>query len=161
MPVLNLWNHPRTRKEYILGLIIVALNGGLPSRMRGAQRSLYRCAYGFGITPAYAGSTATACGSAGRRQDHPRVCGEHRTATDGSSSLRGSPPRMRGARAPDGGSDASLRITPAYAGSTVATFTIEQNPKDHPRVCGEHFAETHISIRWLGSPPRMRGAQRR
>ena len=97
VPVLNLWNHPRTRKEYILGLIIVALNGGLPSRMRGAQRSLYRCAYGFGITPAYAGSTATACGSAGRRQDHPRVCGEHGRPTEVPMPHFGSPPRMRGA----------------------------------------------------------------
>ena len=49
------------------------------------------------------------------------------------------------------------RITPAYAGKRRYLWFNEEEPQDHPRLCGEklHTATWATSI--LGSPPPMRG----
>ena len=48
-------------------------------------------------------------------------------------------------------------ITPAYAGKRRRCFAFRWLPWDHPRVCGEKLRKTAVSVRELGSPPRMRG----
>ena len=50
-------------------------------------------------------------------------------------------------------------ITPAYAGKREKR--VEKIPQiwDHPRVCGEKLRKTAVSVRELGSPPRMRGKE--
>ena len=53
---------------------------------------------------------------------------------------------------------ASLRITPADAGSSAASNGISANSTDHPRGCGEQEQETRKMDKETGSPPRMRGA---
>ena len=50
-------------------------------------------------------------------------------------------------------------IIPAYAGSTTRREVIRHGIWDHPRVCGEHGSELSRLAEWLGSSPRMRGAQ--
>ncbi len=50
------------------------------------------------------------------------------------------------------------RITPAYAGSRVDFQTYPHYPQDHPRVCGEQIPFFFNFNKWVGSPPRMRGA---
>ena len=49
---------------------------GSPPRVRGKvhQRGVF--AFGIGITPACAGKRKVGCACGGRREDHPRVCGE-------------------------------------------------------------------------------------
>ena len=49
------------------------------------------------------------------------------------------------------------RITPAYAGNTLQARAREEQPWDHPRVCGEHTASLRLLCVVRGSPPRMRG----
>ena len=48
-------------------------------------------------------------------------------------------------------------ITPAYAGKRVRDSFCKDIRWDHPRVCGEKLRKQAVSIRELGSPPRMRG----
>ena len=50
----------------------------------------------LGITPAYAGKSVAVCGAANLGQDHPRLCGEKRTAVPQLVNHEGSPPPMRG-----------------------------------------------------------------
>ncbi len=53
------------------------------------------------------------------------------------------------------------RITPAYAGKRVKISLKFRASEDHPRVCGEKFQRSiRLPVR-SGSPPRMRGKEKR
>ena len=52
---------------------------------------------------------------------------------------------------------AAGRITPAYAGKSVAITCRAWYPRDHPRVCGEKPLPVLLISGRGGSPPRMRG----
>ena len=49
------------------------------------------------------------------------------------------------------------RITPAYAGKSVACVFADLGQWDHPRVCGEKLPYPQRGPDVTGSPPRMRG----
>ena len=51
----------------------------------------------------------------------------------------------------------AARITPAYAGKSVAGASVDALSGDHPRVCGEKAHSGGGLNLILGSPPRMRG----
>ena len=53
------------------------------------------------------------------------------------------------------------RITPADAGKTQAEIDKHQARQDHPRGCGENKSSAAWILGRLGSPPRMRGKQRK
>ncbi len=132
---------------------------GSSPRMRGAQTDKTLFCRHIGIIPAYAGSTS--CNERHRYcgRDHPRVCGEHDWVMDNVTNAQGSSPRMRGAQAKFDMEIAKDGIIPAYAGSTRHHCRNRQEPRDHPRVCGEH---TWLAIPTQSSPgssPRMRGAR--
>ena len=127
--------------------------------MRGAPWNDEQYGNREGIIPAYAGSTDSSIGPSARRQDHPRVCGEHCCLAPLDTPSEGSSPRMRGALhvglAPGG----AHGIIPAYAGSTLAAGSSAIASRDHPRVCGEHGPDPQILRETAGSSPRMRGAR--
>ena len=52
-----------------------------------------------------------------------------------------------------------VRITPAYAGRTIASASRAPPIADHPRVCGENGHISIFPVMKGGSPPRMRGEQ--
>ena len=70
----------------------------------------------------------------------------------------GSSPRMRGAHLRKLRSLVEVGIIPAYAGSTLAASLANRRRWDHPRVCGEHWADLAGMSADAGSSPRMRGA---
>ena len=49
------------------------------------------------------------------------------------------------------------RITPAYAGKRPWHMLVVICKWDHPRVCGEKYAQGTDKDGEVGSPPRMRG----
>ena len=53
------------------------------------------------------------------------------------------------------------RITPAYAGKSLAEFGKTSKAWDHPRLCGEKVASSVYSQTFPGSPPPMRGKESR
>ena len=75
-----------------------------------------------------------------RDQDHPRGCGENQLGQLRFDTSIGSPPRMRGKRGRRVQKNAGGRITPADAGKTKTRHLFDNNPKDHPRGCGENTA---------------------
>ena len=92
--------------------------GGSSPRMRGAQLGQRRPTLTGRIIPADAGSTTCDHVSSLLPKDHPRGCGEHPCYMYCVPGLKGSSPRMRGAR-----SELAIRvqlhgIIPADAGST-------------------------------------------
>ena len=70
----------------------------------------------------------------------------------------GSSPHTRGARDVDWKFHFSIRIIPAYAGSTAASRPLAGRVADHPRIRGEHSRP--LSPPWAtpGSSPHTRGA---
>ena len=51
----------------------------------------------------------------------------------------------------------SARITPAYAGKSLAQSSAKQVAEDHPRICGEKTMNYQSCQQSGGSPPHMRG----
>ena len=51
-----------------------------------------------------------------------------------------------------------VRIIPADAGSTFLSMPMSRISWDHPRGCGEHWANDTFASARAGSSPRMRGA---
>ena len=64
---------------------------------------------------------------------------------------------MRGKRKPPKSGTGGIGITPADAGKTSGTSSVEPDYTDHPRGCGENPPEGSFLRMRLGSPPRMRG----
>ena len=128
--------------------------------MRGKLHRPRHCDDGRRITPAHAGKTRGCVECIPHGEDHPRVCGENRSASSASAERAGSPPRVRGklggaCMKPDG-----ERITPACAGKTLTVVAMALVAEDHPRVCGENAACDNRGARGVGSPPRVRGKRR-
>ena len=131
-------DHPRIRGEH-------ALAACQPS---GAWR----------IIPAYAGSTPSRCDSRRRLPDHPRIRGEHQRVFWRTVNSWGSSPHTRGAPQGPRFCRWSSRIIPAYAGSTLCRLAAELQQADHPRIRGEHEANSLDGQTMAGSSPHTRGA---
>ena len=111
----------------------------------------------FRITPAYAGKSCVLRAVVVRQQDHPRLCGEKSGGTDNCTKMLGSPPPMRGKEVKELNAFSKARITPAYAGKSLAVGVRWIHDKDHPRLCGEKFQTLFCKVYIPGSPPPMRG----
>jgi len=116
----------------------LVVDPGSPPHARGALVLDAVPATPTGITPACAGSTASATAARAGDPDHPRMRGEH---------VRH---RLRVCFA--------QWITPACAGSTVAAAGAGARTSDHPRMRGEHATSTMTARIVGGSPPHARGA---
>ena len=125
--------------------------------MRGTQQCESSCSSHTGIIPAYAGNTATSSWRPLQWRDHPRVCGEHRHASNTPVRQTGSSPRMRGTPYTCVSVSGNAGIIPAYAGNTRNILRHSTLTRDHPRVCGEHNCDDGDKRTNWGSSPRMRG----
>ena len=70
--------------------------------------------------------------------DHPRIRGEHVSVPTVRAAHVGSSPHTRGALLTAKKLNDTLRIIPAYAGSTGAFVDFHFSFPDHPRIRGEH-----------------------
>ena len=86
--------------------------------MRGILGMISCIVHCMGITPAHAGNTVIGQFFVNFEQDHPRACGEYRSAVRKQNSLPGSPPRMRGILGNPALFTVPAGITPAHAGNT-------------------------------------------
>ncbi len=112
-------DHPRVCGEHLCCSAVPVAGWGSSPRMRGARRGREPHLLGFGIIPAYAGSTRKLVHGVDALEDHPRVCGEHGNTDIILRRSMGSSPRMRGAHNTPAESVLELGIIPAYAGSTL------------------------------------------
>ena len=136
-------DHPRIRGEHPLEIDSLSTEKGSSPHTRGALQLVDFRVVRAGIIPAYAGSTLEHHSASFTARDHPRIRGEHTTVYERTIEQEGSSPHTRGALpecVPDFGQE---RIIPAYAGSTLATTTPQQNLRDHPRIRGEHDVVVH------------------
>ena len=130
---------------------------GSPPRMRGKRSAGFLKFFLARITPADAGKTGVYLAEAIGIRDHPRGCGENQRRLAVYCDSTGSPPRMRGKQVSVATTGIAIRITPADAGKTRMFPAHTGQVGDHPRGCGENFANHNFLPPKTGSPPRMRG----
>ena len=92
----NSWDHPRVCGEKGDGSSAAAAEPGSPPRMRGKEFLHPLACVIAGITPACAGKRKTAWKGEGKKQDHPRMCGEKQIKGFKHDGHMGSPPHVRG-----------------------------------------------------------------
>ena len=112
-------------------------------------------------SPACAGKRFAYSCKVDAARDHPRVCGEKSGYDSTASACLGSPPRVRGKdfEVLRGIQDAG--ITPACAGKRSRGNLWTNLQRDHPRVCGEKDEFYDGVLIPEGSPPRVRGKDRK
>ena len=150
-------DHPRLCGEKLpsSGNSLVTL--GSPPPMRGKAEVMQTMTDLIRITPAYAGKREVSTLRVGKKQDHPRLCGEKSICYDSTRPCLGSPPPMRGKVRRIRKNLTAWRITPAYAGKRIIDPLTSEEYQDHPRLCGEKFHSSGTVRIREGSPPPMRG----
>ena len=136
------------------------LGRGSSPHVRGARRPRQPGIRPNGIIPACAGSTQVRLRRRPWTEDHPRMCGEHRSGFNALFFLTGSSPHVRGARGRTSFPSRFQGIIPACAGSTGKEKGPKLYRRDHPRMCGEHSLDCTGSSGSVGSSPHVRGAPR-
>ena len=131
--------------------------GGSSPRVRGTAWRLWSGWPGRRIIPACAGNRCERHRSAGRRADHPRVCGEQYLPRYLPCQCLGSSPRVRGTGGGEFNATVTHRIIPACAGNRALPLVELAIVADHPRVCGEQSAGAAFAALLAGSSPRVRG----
>ena len=132
------------------------MSNGSPPRVREPHPVAELLVKRAGITPACAGTTKYGAVSHIYCEDHPRVCGNHKFALRWLSITSGSPPRVREPPIVATLQIEDTRITPACAGTTLASQSDLLSDEDHPRVCGNHEPRSAPGRSATGSPPRVR-----
>ena len=138
-------------------IALMATAGSSP-HTRGALEVHARAGHRLRIIPAYAGSTGYACNRYVDMADHPRIRGEHERLQLGRELGKGSSPHTRGARTESHLLTERSGIIPAYAGSTTNSKPWTRLRWDHPRIRGEHEANSLDGQTMAGSSPHTRGA---
>ena len=131
--------------EHPLGAVNAVGGAGSSPHVRGAPVNPSVPGCEAGIIPACAGSTKRMVFVALRPRDHPRMCGEHVSASRAVNAVLGSSPHVRGAQ----GCVADLRhrngIIPACAGSTTDDdYNGTYSTGSSPHVRGAHFENSII-----------------
>ncbi|SES04329.1 hypothetical protein SAMN05443377_1391 [Propionibacterium cyclohexanicum] len=129
--------HPRIRGEDWQWRVMLTSWLGSPPHSRGRLTIRATTRASAGLTPAFAGKTATSRPARRRMTAHPRIRGEDPDRRSGARVGHGSPPHSRG------------RLS-------------EQAPcasrsRAHPRIRGEDLASIFLPRLISGSPPHSRG----
>ena len=130
-------DHPRTRGEKSVAVIVIVCFAGSPPHTRGKARNFRFRRVCPRITPAHAGKRALIQQRRVDTGDHPRTRGEKATGYCRSAFERGSPPHTRG-------KVVRVRLDVSDLG-------------DHPRTRGEKTNAARRTARPTGSPPHTRG----
>ena len=149
--------HPRVCGEQPTCCSSFSPSSGSSPRVRGTEgiSSLQLSKERF--IPACAGNSAQM-----KKRDtyppvHPRVCGEQPSGSGPPSRLTGSSPRVRGTGLQNIRRSVDRRFIPACAGNSLSIPFYPCDIAVHPRVCGEQFIYSVLSMRYCGSSPRVRG----
>ena len=154
-------DHPRTCGEKVLLIPPRMPPRGSPPHMRGKEGYSHVPLIGRRITPAHAGKRYALARTSSNVWDHPRTCGEKYLAGSKIPFTWGSPPHMRGKAFRLPFKLVTAGITPAHAGKRCRERHGSAEPRDHPRTCGEKQLCLLLPKQRKGSPPHMRGKDRK
>ncbi|NYI42037.1 hypothetical protein BKA03_002156 [Demequina lutea] len=151
------WDHPRSRGDGRLRHAVHCMCSGSPPLARGRPSASCCPLHVFRITPARAGTAVCVMLSIACVPDHPRSRGDGVKARPSRPVRLGSPPLARGRRRRQGASAVPVGITPARAGTALATSPRRRMARDHPRSRGDGWCKAWLYDCLMGSPPLARG----
>ena len=137
-------DHPRACGANSMVMPPLPMTDGSSPRMRGKQIVERDLPHPVRIIPAHAGQTR-------------RFFASPRHAVGSSPRMRGKQRRTKRRIL----TILTVRIIPAHAGQTPWRGTPRPCRSDHPRACGANSVIFSVSLRVIGSSPRMRGKRRR
>ena len=126
--------HPRVRGDVRSSGSGRCTERGSPPRARGRPNEPMRSHWRRGLTPACAGTSATAGAVEVARRAHPRVRGDVVETVDHETGEVGSPPRARGRPGGRAEHRGAPGLTPACAGTSSVRTPTKPHPRAHPRV---------------------------
>ena len=150
-------DHPRACGVYETPSDSDATARGSSPRVRGLRQKPWKINPKPRIIPARAGFTSSASRVQVSSWDHPRACGVYDPRLDTRRHRLGSSPRVRGLQHDDHPQTQAVRIIPARAGFTGASWSISMTGADHPRACGVYLHSRQGLAFLAGSSPRVRG----
>ncbi len=151
--------HPRIRGEHDLLVQYPLFDLGSSPHTRGTHFRREFLKLRFRFIPAYAGNTVQRMRNQLVTAVHPRIRGEHRPSKAPDFYSVGSSPHTRGTPATSSSSGTNTRFIPAYAGNTPLDGWTEVPEPVHPRIRGEHIANTALKKAAAGSSPHTRGTR--
>ena len=125
-PIAYSQDHPRVCGEKLWASEPRVYGPGSPPHMRGKVGRLNGREGVRGITPAYAGKSASVYRRCALPTDHPRICGEKYASSSMRVAQSGSPPHMRGKVSRYVVGFDTPRITPAYAGKRAFSAALQR-----------------------------------
>ncbi len=149
--------HPRACGERLPRPWLLLSGGGSSPRLRGTRPITKSRQVVTRFIPAPAGNARAFWSRVRSLPVHPRACGERSPSTPPIRPRRGSSPRLRGTRHPQGAGAASGRFIPAPAGNAHAQRQADAEGPVHPRACGERWKLQPLPAMTGGSSPRLRG----
>ena len=146
------------RGEHLLDEGAATFWEGSSPHARGARHRDHMVVLHGGLIPACAGSTPQSYDCCWPHGAHPRMRGEHHAREDYQYVRTGSSPHARGAPGRDDVPPAHVGLIPACAGSTPTVGALHPAERAHPRMRGEHDAQSTAVTSPRGSSPHARGA---
>ncbi len=107
----------------------------------------------MGITPTCVGNTTSIEGTGSLEGDHPHLRGEYPSQPSAHFNIRGSPPLAWGIRCNRRKECLEAGITPTCVGNTHRAAKREDSSKDHPHLRGEYLTKLLMNVWAEGSPP--------
>ncbi len=123
-----------------------------------ARRVLHRDAR---FTPTCVGTTRTAYPQRRDAAVHPHMRGDHRSATQASPLMFGSPPHAWGPLEANFVACLCRRFTPTCVGTTMNPSSSSPSPTVHPHMRGDHGQGIAGAVPATGSPPHAWGPRLR
>ena len=151
------WAHPRACGENKHNRYQSIPHAGSSPRVRGKRDAGRHVAAPRRLIPARAGKTTSSSTRRRVSTAHPRACGENFRLICSLFFPTGSSPRVRGKLLTLPVTNRFRGLIPARAGKTCNQVGIKQQPRAHPRACGENRHCVSQLTPALGSSPRVRG----
>ncbi len=149
--------HPRSRGENSVTCERSSSISGSSPLTRGKQQRRYVFKRLERLIPAHAGKTYRFTAACAQPPAHPRSRGENEIARAEDVNSNGSSPLTRGKRSHRSDPPACLRLIPAHAGKTAASWRTRPRARAHPRSRGENSASPTPPDASSGSSPLTRG----
>ena len=153
--------HPRMRGEHERTPGSHLHFGGSSPHARGTRSATCFLKINARIIPACAGNTRAEALACQVHRDHPRMRGEHSSASSVQTLCPGSSPHARGTLVARVRIRIVPGIIPACAGNTDDAVVVWCERGDHPRMRGEHTVPYVAFWRRVGSSPHARGTRTR
>ena len=149
--------HPHARGEHVKGRPTHPTPSGSSPRPWGTPASHGSLSRPNRLIPTPVGNTATSPCSAAPCSAHPHACGEEVRELRHCAIVTGSSPRVWGRVCEPSCTTRLFRVIPTRVGKRCSSWVFMVSAPGHPHACGEEEYTLDVTLRAVGSSPRVWG----